>query len=185
MDSLTKRLHKIQSQYFPRWDINHKYRIEKWDLSGARCDYKRKLINVSDVNDELVIIHEICHAVVVKGLHGPAFQNRLLKVAAVADSLGKPKLAKDIRDEVDWIRNQFKEHPERRLTAREVCDEIQDAVLDIPKLSFEDIVKLVAREHAMYPEELLKDYPKSLRRAFDSAHSLIEANRDLNQKLGI
>jgi len=35
MDSLTERLHKIQSQYFPRWNINHQYRIKKWDLSGA------------------------------------------------------------------------------------------------------------------------------------------------------
>jgi hypothetical protein len=185
VDSLTKRLHKIQNQYFPRWDINHKYRIEKWDLLGARCDYKAKLIQVSDVNDELVIIHEICHAVVAKGLHGPDFQNRFLKVAAVADSLGKPKLAKDIRDDVDWIRNQFKDQPERRLTAREVSCEINDAAIDAPNISFEDIVKYVARENAMFPEELLKYYPKSLRRAFDSAHSLIEANRALKQKLGI
>jgi len=180
MDSLTKRLHKIQSQYFPRWDINHKYRIEKWDLPGARCDYKEKLIYVSNVNDELVIIHEICHAVVANGLHGPEFQNRLLKVADVANSLGGAKLANDIRSQVDWMRNQFKDHPDRRLTVREVCGEIEDAVLDVPKLSFDDIVKYVAREHAMYPEELLKYYPKSLRRAFDNAHSLLEVNQELH-----
>ena len=185
MDSLTKRLHKIQSQYFPQWDINHKFRIVKWDLAGARCDYKEKIIYVSDVNDELVIIHEICHAVVGRGLHGPEFQNRLLKVAAVADSLGQPKLAKDIRSQVNWIRNQFKDHPDRRLTAREVSGEINDAAIDAPNISFEDIVKHVAREHAMFPEELLKYYPKALKRAFDNAHSLLDTNSAMHQKLGI
>ena len=40
--------------------------------------------------------------------------------------------------------NQFKDHPDRRLTVREVCGEIEDAVLDVPKLSFDDIVHIIS-----------------------------------------
>ena len=185
MDSLTKRLHKIQSQYFPRWDINHKYRIEKWDLPGARCDYKEKLIHVSDINDELTIIHEICHAVTLLKGHGEKWQNRFLKTADMADTLGNSKLAEAIRIEVKRYHEQFKDYPELKMTAAFISGEICDAALDAPDVSFEDIVRYVARENNMFAEELFKYYPKSLRRAFDNAHSLVETNTALHQKLGI
>ena len=185
MDSLTDLLYKIQRQYFPRWDVKHEYRIEMWNLPGARCNNKEKLIQVSDANDELAVIHEICHAVTRSGWHGEKWQNRFLKVADVSDILGNLQLAKAIRIEVKDIRKQLKRRTERRLTADHVNSEIQEAAFENPNASFEDIVSFVAREHSMFSKELLKYYPKSLKRAFDRAHQDLEAEKSLRLKSGI
>jgi hypothetical protein len=182
MDSLTERLHKIQSQYFPRWDINHKYRIEQWYQPGARCNYKEKIIKVSDIDNEAVIIHEICHAVVRKGGHGAEFQNRLLKAADMADNYGNPELAKKIRDDVEWMKEVFKRLPEMKMDAKYIQDTISDYVIDRPDVSFEQIVKYVAQENGLYPEELLKYWPKSTRKAFDGAHHQLEITKAVQQK---
>jgi hypothetical protein len=185
MDSLTELLHEIQTLYFPRWDPAHKYHIEKWDLAGARCLYKEKLIQVSDPGDELVIIHEICHAVSPSGGHGERWQKRFLKVADMAHDSGNLKLAEAIRIEVKQYQKQLKECPEGRLNAEQIRSEIYDTVFDCPDASFEDVVKWTAREHSMLPDELLKYLPKSLSIAFKKAHGDLEAQKLARQKFGI
>ena len=170
MDLLINRFNKIQSQYFPRWNIKHKWRIKEWGQSGAGCDYKEKLIRVSDINDELTIIHEICHGIVRTGGHGPLWQERFLKTADIALASGNSKLAEVIKSEVLRYQKQIEELGEIKMNSEYVSGLIRDAVYDAPKVSFEDIIKWLANEHGMLPEEVLMNWPKSAKQAFDQAH---------------
>jgi hypothetical protein len=72
------------------------------------------------------------------------------------------------------MKEVFKRLPEMKMDAKYIQDTISDYVIDRPDVSFEEIVKYVAQENGLYPEELLKYWPKSARTAFDKAQRLHE-----------
>jgi len=150
----------------------------------GHCDPRKKLIQVLDANDELTIIHEICHAATRSSGHGEKWQKRFLKVAEMANVLGNLKLSEAIKAEVKRYHEQIKDLPEISASAQIFREQISQAARDAPDASFGDIVRYVAGEHGMYTEELLKHYPKALRKAFDDAHNLLEIARTRRQKLG-
>ena len=106
MGRLEARFQEIRRAFFPRWDRARQWRV----LSGTRsgppavsgfCQRREKTIYVNEPADgdlNLVLVHEICHAVTVDK-HGPRWRARMRRAAERATELRMPSLARRIADE--------------------------------------------------------------------------------------
>lgn len=74
----------------------------------------------------------------------------------------------------DKIRSEVKVYQKENIkpNAHLICSEIADAVMDMPDSSFDVVIKHVANNWAMTPDELLRRYP-SAKRAFYGAKETI------------
>lgn len=119
VQTLTAELQLVCRDYFPRWRHAHRWRLMRgarasWvDTEGHRqytsehghCDRTTRRIHVSIPRDtplerQVVLIHEICHAVTTCG-HGTAFCRRLRQAAARAQALGDAALESALTQEAD------------------------------------------------------------------------------------
>src|SRR5262249_46996395 len=132
---------RVARDYFPRWHAWPRWRITTHPRRSSQgfCDDVRKVIEIRVARDDAdefdaVMIHEICHAV-TSGDHGKAWQHRMLQAADRAEKLGRPRLAKLLRDQIEKIRTiGF------RITASDTYQQIHDAVFDQPNAKFRQVV---------------------------------------------
>jgi len=104
----------IKKSYFPRWDQGSHWKLK---VAGIRkrfgefgyCDDVSKTIYIaSEIKKksdlQVVMIHEICHAVTRTG-HGKMWARRLLKAAKKAKELKNFKLEAALKKEVAIYKN--------------------------------------------------------------------------------
>ena len=155
-----------REKIFPMWDRKKVWQIRYGTNSELHrnqgiCDDKKRLIITNHFASEthllLVMIHEICHAIVGPG-HGKLFLKRLSKAASKATEMGYKKLSKALNDEFDaYANNGFKP------TAKKIYGDIENALADHPNISFANVVKRVSMENGMSEKELLLKYRRAKR----------------------
>ena len=128
--------------------------------SLGRCnvyDKKMYIRGLQKDEDELhfLIIHEICH-VAAKGAlgHNKNWFGRMEKAAKKAEDLGYEDLAEKIYADVALYRDSESESR----SCEPVYGRVGEIVLDTQaSLSFEEVLKGIASEMGLYPEDVLKD----------------------------
>jgi hypothetical protein len=160
---LLKAFDYIRKTFFPRWDKERKWTVDlDWHLpSIGRCnrDLKKIVIGGMPKNQNrlyLWLIHEIGH-VWCYG-HAKKWQDRMLKAAQKADSIGNKILANFLRNEVNAYIEATKKGG--KVTASTIYSLISDAMLEKPEESYEFIISWVAREIGLYPQEVEKRYKR-------------------------
>ena len=152
----------ICEAYFPLFDRKKQWVVKYSDKIAADgfCDDKNKIIFIgrttSRMSLQLLLIHEICHAVSNPG-HGKKWKNRMLMVAKQAVSLGERELATRIEDEIRSYDLGIKP------TAQMAYNTLGDCIIDLPKASFETVSKLVAKEYGFSPQEFERRFKRSKR----------------------
>ena len=161
MKGLSQRFQRIKREFFPRWDKKNEWRIRqdsRFKRPGyAECQVERKTIkinlhnldnihrNISENDVDVLIIHEICHAI-VNGYHGPRFCNRLKEARLHAESIGRKSLAELLLKEEDRQRNGLK----GVILHRHICEQIYDwtsqAISEGNEISYGDMMKAVAED---------------------------------------
>lgn len=158
----------IRENFFHRWDRNEQWVVRLIPMLPAcgRCDEKKEiqLRYVPDDEDSLhlLLIHEICHAFDLG--HGKKWFARMLKAADDAKNIERNKLAGMLQMEID----EYKKPNLPTGKAKEIYGSIEDVVLDSPGASYKDVIKFVANDLGMYPEEL-EDSFKLCKRVYDKA----------------
>jgi hypothetical protein len=184
LDSRTHRFNQIKREFFQKWDLKNQWKIRKgshgrWKSEGKQfstsesgyCDPEKKTIWLND-SSELVIIHEICHAVTT-GRHGKKWQQRFKKASDRAAEIGKGELSAQILEEIMGYKKAIKLGVGSKL---DIYGLIEDWVLESPNISFDEIVNGVCQEIATVPKEFLS-YFKRARPVYDRARK--EALRQL------
>lgn len=142
----------IKRQFFPRWDRHDLWRVSACSRRRVHgnCDSQRRVIEIvtqhsdPDERDKL-FIHEICHAVADMG-HGKKWLGRMEQAASRADTLGRHRLAKLLREEVVAYQEAVGK-PEH------AYNEIRDALTDNPNLSFAQIKRWLADQYGLLVSE--------------------------------
>jgi predicted Zn-dependent protease with MMP-like domain len=161
--SFKKRFEEIRQLYFPRWDPKREWKLQIHTrrLVDGICEWDKKKI-VINMRTDLVLIHEISHAVCRPG-HGQMWLRRMETAAKRADELGEKALAAEIRKEV----KVYSETP--RLSIKQVYAIMEDAVLEVSTpLTFKVAVTHLGSHFGMQYKETLAAYPK-LRTVYDRA----------------
>lgn len=152
----------IRWTYFPKWDKGCEWKLElAEDLNGSQgfCDTQKKTIYTLYTNN-LVIIHEICHAVTKQG-HNKRWTTRMELAAKYAEKDGDSEIAAEIRDQLEAYAMSPK------ITAKMVYQEIQDiAYMSSSDISYDDTIEFVRRNYGMSERDFLKKYKKT-RQAYD------------------
>jgi hypothetical protein len=162
--------HQVCKDFFPRWHHGQFWRVKIDGTCPAhgQCEPRKRLVTVQYVSEEsdqrdLLLIHEICHAVAGQG-HKLRWQRRLEQAAARAGELGRDQLQALLVEELRVYRAGLK------VTAAMIYGDIQDAVAfaenKIP--SYAALRALTACQYDMRPRELEKKYPRC-RRVYDAA----------------
>jgi hypothetical protein len=172
---LRKEFEYVRKSFFPLWGKKREWRIKKvWHLpSKGRYDNinKRILIKfIPDDKEELygLLIHEISH--LASSYHGKKYLNRLSKARDRAKQLGLKTLAEIIQDDV-------RKYTECQELYDNTYQMIQDAVMDVPKISWTDLLRYAAHQRGMYPKEFLRRY-KRAKKIFLSAKKEIKEERE-------
>jgi hypothetical protein len=155
----------IRNTFFPQWDKKHQWIAREVDdlPSEGNCERETKTISLRYLPREddklyLWLIHEICHSTTPS--HGRKWINRMLRIASRAKATGHDNLAKELFNHVDKYQ---KSEP---LRAQDVYQMIEDAVIDAPDWSYDDIINWVAQECGCSEEELEKEF-KRCRKVYD------------------
>ncbi len=78
----------------------------------------------------------------------------MLKAAEKAEEINNNNLS-------EMIRKEIKEYKcGRKIRAKDMYNRIYDAVNDCPKISYKKLIKSIAKENGMYPEEFERYYKK-------------------------
>lgn len=168
LPKLEEAFERIRDEIFPKWDLKNEWPIngEHPDCVGdGLCDREGKqiVVNLNSYNvgqpnyiDE-VLIHEISHAIASTG-HGKKWQARMERAALKSESLGKKKLAKEIREDYTAYSDPYRC---MNITASLVYRGVEDAVLDTRGMkSFEDVINFVAYDCGMTSKQLLARYKR-------------------------
>ncbi len=100
---------------------------------------------------QVVIVHEICHAVTNSG-HGPTFINRLKKAAERARQLKEKALAKKLdKEALDWKDVDIVRADDIYQCVRDVASEIQD---------YERMLDILSMDWGLTKSELLNRYSR-------------------------
>ena len=157
----------VRQQFFPRWDRAGRWRIRQVsDLNGAnvRVYPETRTIRITHLPDgdegTLLLIHEIAHAASNWG-HGKKWQCRMERAAVAAEGMGRTELAGLLRKEIAGYRD-----PVARVTAGLVYQEISDAVVEAPDLTFLQVVDCLRRDYGLSRKEFLDRFRRA-RAVFD------------------
>lgn len=162
-DKLEAAFKDVRKIFFPRWDRQKKWSVElNPDLPWpGRCErgIKKiilKLIPEDDDELKLILIHEICHALIPN--HKKRWRDRLTIAAAKAKSIGETALAEKIMYEIkDYKRRERKQ---RIYYAEDIYERISEMLIDSPDASFDSVISYLAQEFGYYNEDFLKNYTK-------------------------
>ena len=161
MASIKNEWGMIRREFFPRWDRRGEWKCRVVaDVNGSQgycfSEHKviklcRHLIGGDREGVQLLLIHEICHAVTPLG-HGAKWLARMATAAKRAKAIGMKSLATRLRDEA----REYEATP--RETASMVYQRMKDVVWDCKEISFNDAVVGVSREYGMDRREFLSRY---------------------------
>jgi hypothetical protein len=164
----------VRRQLFPRWDRPGKWRIRLSKNIGEAqgyCDKERKRVILSSVPEDsderdLIIIHEICHALSRSNGHGSTWQGRMVKTRERVKQIGRARLVELLDYEVQGYDDDKAED----VTDEDIYDSIRDVLGYGPTLSFERVIFQVAWRHlaGMSVREFVRKYPKS-RKVYEQA----------------
>ena len=178
---LQKAFEYIREIFFPRWDKKHQWiiRLDPDFPSIGCCDQEMKVIYIQCIfedEDEFhsVLIHEICHSSYLG--HSKKWATRMLRAAEKATKVGRPNLSKIIKKQVKNYEN------EKRLYARNVYEEIYDALLDVPEASYDAIIRWIARDVGLYSYELEERF-KKCREVYDKAFKEVRHQLKIDAEL--
>lgn len=157
----------IRETFFPRWDKQNQWRV-KIDPelpSKGLCESKIKMIYLgripeSEVDLHLLLIHEICHSSRLG--HTKKWSERMKKASDTAQRLGHKDLAIKIQGDLDSYKKG------EILYAKDIYSKFPVALMDQPDASYVSILKWIAGDLGMYPEELEKTF-KKCREAYEKA----------------
>jgi hypothetical protein len=174
---------QIKRTFFPRWDRQGEWVFEEHeDLNGAHgyCRPKEKSIQITvgeklGVQLEMLLIHEICHAV-ASCSHGNPWLTRMEKAAVKADEVGKAELATAIWEEIERCKTHGVNY-----TAPVFYDLIREWVLENPEVTEDEMLTAVGREIGLSYDEVTKGYPRA-QRVFRSAQREVERYRKAEEK---
>ena len=165
---------RIRRDFYPRWDRKRRWRLSiVEDLHGAcgLADPNTKTISIRKLDGEarpedsleLLLIHEIAHAVTNDG-HGKKWLARMRAAAKRADDIGRPTAAQFLREEAD----AYEASP--REGVRDVYARVEAVVWDAPQLSFDVVAEAVGREFGFSLQEIRRRCTR-LREFYDEAQS--------------
>ena len=162
-DKLEGAFNDVRKIFFPRWDRQKKWSVELIpDLpSPGRCEIgiKKiilKLIPEDDDELKLILIHEICHALIPN--HKKRWRDRLRIAAAKAKSIVETALSNKIWNEI--LDYKKREQTQRIYYAEDIYARIEEMLTDCPDASFDSVISYLAQEFGHYKEEFLKMYTK-------------------------
>lgn len=156
---MNKHFLEIKHQFFPRWDRDHRWRIStrsRRKVEGC-CEPERRVIEIAvqyadqDKRDRL-LIHEICHAV-ADGGHGNKWQDRMERAARRADDLGRDRLARLLREEIEEYQQGWK-------PVDEAYGIVQEWLTCNPDLTLAQVRQALADQYGL----LVTEVGKTLRR---------------------
>jgi hypothetical protein len=176
---LKKEFEYIRNTFFPQWDRKREWSIKRvWHLpSHGKYDNVSKRILIQFISGDRIdlyrlLIHEICHC--VSDYHGKRFLDRLLRAKLRANELGLKMVANAIQNDIDMC-------TKNREPFDNTYQMIEDAVMDIPNISWRNLLKYVARQRGRYPKEFLKRY-KRAKKVFLSAKKFWKEEREARIK---
>jgi predicted metal-dependent hydrolase len=170
MTTLTDEFTAIVRNFFPDWKNGEQWQVREGYVEGRPrtdgvCVWSERTIHVApEVVEEgaerlqLVLIHEVCHAVCSgeeddPNGHSQRFQQR-------AHHLGKPKLALALHTQSLLLAQAA------TMSEEAVYAEVEDwARQNAP---FEDVLDKIARRVSKPVEQLVRDYPR-IRDVYDRA----------------
>ena len=111
VSNLNTEFKNVRNHFFPKWDKAGlwKCRLSRdpaRDVCEGYCDDRKKVIyfngRVKEKDLRLLLIHEICHAVMgaPSALHAAGWQRRMLQAAATAERFDEQTLAESLRAQV-------------------------------------------------------------------------------------
>jgi len=159
-----KAYEDIRAAFFPRWDRRRSWKLEidpSLPRNGDCGTWKPKTITLQFVladAEELdqLLIHEICHAPGPE--HGSPWQRRMMAAATKAEALGRSQLSARLKEEVDGLRDP---RSKGEASAKYVYSTIEDAVMELPGLSSDEILARVAQSRGLSLAELKMRYKRS------------------------
>jgi len=189
-DRLQEAFDYVRETFFPQWDRKRQWtvRLNEFAPYYGQADPKTKIITLNYVSDNdgylhRLLVHEICHVVAAQQ-HGKRWQERYLKAATTAKEVGREHLATLIAEDIEIYTSPDKQVP---MTATDIYRRIEDILLAVPTIQYEDLISRVAWEYGMLPPEFLKRY-KRCREVYDTlrreAKEWSEYQEYLNNKKG-
>lgn len=172
--NLRHHFQEIKSQYFPRWDCQNLWRIStrsRRKVEGC-CEPERRVIEIAvqyadpDKRDRL-LIHEICHAV-ADGGHGKKWQDRMERAASRADELGRDRLAKLLREEIEGARESWK-------PVDEAYGIVQEWLTCNPDLTLAQVRRALAQEYGLLASEVGKKLRRFKKVFMEAKQEALEA----------
>jgi hypothetical protein len=164
-DEITVLYEQVKKSYFPKWDRDGRWTLKIISGHSERLDgafgismfRTREILinqNFAQAQDkeevELLLIHEICHAVTNCG-HKETFFKRFEKTAQSADEKGLHSFAELIRNEIE----SYKRNPVRGF-CEEVYSQIEDWVVEDGEKDFDALIRGVAHDLSSSPDETLR-----------------------------
>ena len=177
---LDESVARVKALCFPSWP-----RKQKWNFIAGyfsretsnrdgQCDPESRIIFINPtvvkgtrIDLELVIAHEICHAIAGQG-HGNPWLRRMRKAAEAAERNGHKNLAGKLRKEVSNYKN------EPQVSHAMVYSVMHDIVWETQgKTSFKGILRhLVGEGYGNSADDLLRLYPR-LYEEFENAIGIV------------
>jgi hypothetical protein len=159
----------ILATFFPTWEAERKWRCttQTRRTNHGYCDMDRRIIEIGNVsadddNLDALLIHEICHATASVG-HAKKWQHRMSRAAAKARKVGRNTLA-NLLDE------QVKGYQDSSFTMAHIYQEVEDALLANPSLTFAQIKRWLAMDYGLLVGEVEKSF-RRIRRVYADARS--------------
>jgi len=157
----------VRKTFFPRWDKDNQWVIavnEDIFQSDGVCNNDTKKIYLKYVpvdHDKLylLLIHEICHAIVGPG-HNKKLYSRIRKSAELAKRIGQTSLYEEIKEHVDDCEETPNLEEERinRHIELWLMEYSQD---ELREVSYEAVIYTLARdEYSMKVDEFEHRYPR-------------------------
>jgi hypothetical protein len=96
----------------------------------------------------------------------------MLKAAEKAEKINNKNLSEMIKEEI----NKYK--CARKIKAEDIYNRIYEVVLDCPTISYQNLIKSIAREYGNYPEEF-EVYYKKCREVYDTSRKEIRLAEEM------
>ena len=174
----------VRKTFFPRWDKDNQWVIavnENILESCGVCNNDTKTIYLKYVQEDrdklyLLLIHEICHAIVGPG-HNKKLYSRIRKSAELAKHIGQASLSEEIKDNVGKYEDTLILEEENVFRNIELwlMRYSQDA---LSKLSYEAFIEGLAAYYCMNVDEFEHRYPEC-KKVFEKAKREREEEMEL------
>lgn len=178
-NSLNDTYKRVCKTFFPRFDRRNEWIVKYSNKIPGQglCDKDNKIItiegNKSEIELQLILIHEICHAVASVD-HGKKWLNRVLKAKEMATTTGQSELSKRLKDEIQmYVKTD-------RIPVEVIYNSIGDCLMESPQSTFDTIVKYVAKFYGYYPEEFKRKF-KRCRKVYEEEKKYLSEKKSIRR----